>query len=53
MSKAVSSMVEVLIDSDVSLPNADHAVWMPTRLHETLTVEYQKQRWPEFGIVVE
>ena len=31
MSKAVSSMVAVLIGSDVSFPNADHAVWMPTR----------------------
>jgi hypothetical protein len=29
MSKAVSSMVAVLVDSDIPLPNAVHAVWMP------------------------
>jgi hypothetical protein len=48
MSKAVSSMVAVLIGSDASFPNADHAVWMPTRFTRSRN---QQRDWLEFGII--
>jgi hypothetical protein len=49
MSKAVSSMVAVLIGSDVSSPRRSCSL-DANSIHKR-RVEYQKHYWLEFGII--